>query len=45
MAITYGNEVTTLQVVHHGTVSKFNSMFAPSQAEDRSDANTVKYPR
>jgi len=45
MATTYGNEVTTLQVVHRGTASKFNSMFAPSQAEDTADADIVRYPR
>lgn len=44
MTITYENKVITLEVVHHGTVSKFNSMFAPSQVEDTSDANIVKYP-
>ena len=44
MTITYENKVITLEVVHHVTVSKFNSMFAPSQIEDTSDANIVKYP-
>lgn len=44
MAITYANKVTTFDVIHQGTVSKFDSMFAPSQVEDTSDANIVKYP-
>ena len=44
MSITYTNKVTVFDVIQQGTVSKFDSMFAPSQVEDTDDANIVKYP-
>jgi hypothetical protein len=44
MSITYTNKVTVFDVIQQGTVSKFDSMFAPSQVEDTNDVNIVKYP-